>query len=130
MSKVTSKSSIQFPGLLLMHSCLPLVAMTPKFVFGVSSMLKRRYSQITASRRRKNYKAVELLITMKKKRKIIEGSLRNQSQKMMKKKRKEVLELQTVYNVDRNNRCIATMIQTHHPRKTTMKMRKTVQILE
>ena len=131
MSKVTSKSSIQFPGLLLMHSCLPLVAMTPKFVFGASSMLKRHYSQISASRRRKNYKAVELLITMKKKRKIIEGSLRNQSQKMMKKKRKEVVvELQTVYNVDRNNRCIATMIQTHHPRKTTMKMRKTVQILE
>ena len=69
-------------------------------------MLKRHYSQISASRRRKNYKAVEHLITMKKKRKIIEGSLRNQSQKMMKRKRerKEVqVELQTEFSVDHNN---------------------------
>ena len=41
---------------------------------------------------------------MKKKRKIIEGSLRNQSQRMMKKKRKEVqVELQTVFSEDHNN---------------------------
>ena len=104
MSKATSRSSTQFLGLLLMHSYLPLAAMTPKFVFGASSMLKRRYSQINASRRRKNYKAVEHLTTMKKKRKIIEGSLRNQSQRMMKKKRKEAqVELQTVFSKDHNN---------------------------
>ena len=74
-----------------MHCYLPLVAMTPKFDSGVFNTLKPCYSQITADRRIKNYKTVELLITRRKKRKIIEESLRSQSQRMMKKKRMEVL---------------------------------------
>ena len=86
-----------------MHCCLPLVAMTPKFAFGVSNTWKRFYFKVSANRRRKNYKIVKLLVIMKKKRKIIKESLKIQSQRT-KKKRKVVLEeIQTVYNVDHNN---------------------------
>ena len=77
--------------------------MTPKFAFGVSNTWKQFYFKVSANRRRKNYKIVKLLVITKKKRKIIKESLRIQSQRMKKKRRVVLEELQTVYNVDHNN---------------------------